>query len=112
MSGITAQDFSKPHNVNGVTATLGAGRDVYHLMPAYEDIPDEFRKNRENPFAKLQRQWFFKGINTRVFVAKPGIDKSLALTHLSAIQNSFEPRHEHKAAGVAYLMSLWFEEPK
>jgi hypothetical protein len=29
--------------------------------------------------------------------------------HLKAIMGSFQPKHEHKTAGVAYLMSLWFE---
>lgn len=29
--------------------------------------------------------------------------------HISACLGSYEPKHEHKIAGVAYLLSLWFE---
>ena len=41
---------------------------------------------------------------------KQGISLSLALRHLGACLSSWEPKHEHKTAGVAYLMSLWFED--
>jgi hypothetical protein len=41
---------------------------------------------------------------------KEGVDGNLAFRHLSAIQRSFTPKHEHKEAAVAYLASLWFED--
>jgi len=80
------------------------------LMPAYEDIPDEF-KRQDNPWVKLQQKWFFHGL-AEIPTAKPGIDLSVAMEHLSTIQRSWEPKHQHKEAAVAYLASLWFEEPK
>jgi hypothetical protein len=43
-------------------------------------------------------------------VTKEGIDRSVAMRHLKCIMSSWEPQHEHKTAGVAYLMSLWFEK--
>jgi len=74
-----------------------------------EDIPRDFPGKRH--WVDVQQRWFFAGLDARELRAKPGIDKRKALTHLSACQQSFEPRHEHKEAGVAYLMSLWFEAP-
>ena len=38
------------------------------------------------------------------------IDPEAVNRHTRACLRSFEPRHEHKIAGVAYLLSLWFRE--
>lgn len=106
----TALRFAKPEVVDPVTVAFGAAGELGKLLPPMDEIPAEF-KRRENCFVALQRQWFFKGLDTSVLRPKPGIDKTRALDHLAAIQGSFEPSHEHKSAGVAYLMSLWFEQP-
>ncbi len=81
---------------------------VKHLMPEHDSIPEEFKNSYGNKWVQLQRDWFYNGLNGK-FVPKEGIDLNLALRHLSCIQGSFEPKHEHKEAAVAYLMSLWFE---
>jgi hypothetical protein len=64
--------------------------------------------------AQLQKsfsRWFFSGLpKGTVFVPHEGIDPAKAMRHLRAILGSFEPKHEHKEAGVAYLMSQWFKE--
>lgn len=74
-------------------------------------IPEEFKdRNTNNKWLEFQRTWFFKGIKSSGLVPKPGIDMNEALRHLQAIQSSYEPKHEHKEACVAYLASLWFEE--
>jgi len=84
---------------------------VSHLMPKYEEIPEEFRnRNSQNKWLQFQRSWFFNGLNTTGLVSKKDIDLVTAIRHLSAIQRSYEPKHEHKEASVAYLASLWFEE--
>lgn len=103
-------DFSAPHEVSRAEGVFG-GRDVFSLMPAYKDIPPEF-KSTSNPFCRIQAAWFFLGFKKWPLEPKRGIDLGGAIAHLSAIQASFEPPHEHKAAGAAYLMSLWFEPPK
>lgn len=82
---------------------------VKELMPVYADIPDEF-KRMGNVWADWQSQWFFKGLK-EFPKPKPGIDLDKAKTHLATIQRSFEPKHEHKSAAVAYLASLWLEAP-
>jgi hypothetical protein len=103
--------FDKPIEIDDATYAFPA--DVKHLMPDREDVPREFEDfSSDNPFVKLQQKWFFGGLDTSILVAKKGIDKKTALRHLSAIQGSWEPKHEHKVAAVSYLMSLWFELPK
>lgn len=83
---------------------------VRRLMPDYAAIPVVFKK-WDNPYCKLVSKWFFEGLTGNEFQAKPGIDKQKAIRHLQCILGSFEPKHEHKEAAVAYLMSLWFDLP-
>ena len=104
-------DFSRPRAVSQADAVVGIGRGVYALMPAYADIPIEFR-DQDTVWNDIQAKWFFGGYDFKTLMTQPGIDRGRALSHLAAIQRSFEPKHEHKAAGVAYLMSLWFVAPK
>lgn len=104
-------DFSEPTEVSDIDLAFPAS--VEHLMPVYETIPAEFNLyNGTSPFCKIQSKWFYEGLKDETMPpAKPGIDTTKAIRHLACIQRSFEPKHEHKAAAVAYLMSLWFEEP-
>src|SRR2546425_1095965 len=83
---------------------------VKHLMPPYDEIPEEFRRGRtvQNAFFN---KWFFSGADATGFTAKTGINATLAWRHLTAIASSYEPKHEHKEAAVAYLLSQWFEGP-
>jgi len=85
---------------------------VSHLLPAYSEIPKEFKGYGGNQWVELAENWFFKGIDPDIFIAKPGIDRNTALGHLLAVMESFELKHQHKIAGTAYLMSQWFEPIK
>jgi len=80
-------------------------------MPPMEEIPDEFKGFGRNEWCEIARTWFFSGLNkdTKVY-AKDGVDADKAFRVLQAIQGSFQPKHEHKEAAVAYLMSEWFEK--
>lgn len=81
------------------------------FMPAMKDIPEEFKYNSKNKWSKITSRWFFRGLpKTTKFICKPGIDKNMALQHISGILQSFEPDHEHKESAVSYLLSLWFED--
>lgn len=82
---------------------------VKHLMPPYEEIPEQFRGG-QSPWTRVVQTWFYKGLSAAKLHTKPGVDGAKALRHLSCIINSFEPKHEHKMAAVAFLMSQWFEE--
>ena len=103
-------DFSKPQKViSGLEAITGV--DVYQLMPAYADIPGEFKKH-SGKWVDFQQRWFFRGLEDATIIPKDGIDLKAALKHMSAIQRSWEPAHEHKQAGVAYLASRWLKDVK
>jgi hypothetical protein len=105
-------DFSQPQEVDDVLLAFPA--DVMHLMPDpddCEDALDALPREEEEKWRSFQRKWFFNGLpeNTKVDL-KDGIDGDTAFRHLGAIQGSFQPKHEHKEAAVAYLASLWFED--
>lgn len=98
--------FAKPHPIDDVTLVFPAG--VGSLMPLYSEVPDEFTSQR-NPWVKWQRQWFYSGLKSMP-TPKDGINVRAAMRHLSAIQGSYEPKHEHKEAAVAYLAAQWFKD--
>lgn len=102
-------DFSKPQPVTD--AKLAFPASVSHLMPAMEDIPIEFKRfDPRHKWLRFQGDWFFSGIQDLKITPKDGIDELAAMRHLTCIQGSFEPKHEHKTAAVAYLASLWFKD--
>lgn len=41
-----------------------------------------------------------------------GVDRYKALRHIHYILGSWEPKHEHKEAGAAFLFNEWFEDAK
>ena len=101
--------FEKPTLVTKLDMAFGG--IALDLMPKMKDIPKEF-KQHDNPFVEWQQKWFFEGLKKNdILKIKPkaGINVGEALAHLRVIQGSFEPQHEHKEAGAAYLASLWFE---
>jgi hypothetical protein len=101
--------FEQPSEVSDVLLAFPAS--VRHLMPAYASIPAEF-KRQGNPYVEFQSKWFFSGLKKEEFpTAKQGIDYDAAMRHLKAIQGSFEPKHEHKSAAVAFLASKWLDLP-
>ena len=101
--------WSHPLTLDNLSVAFGA--NVERLMPKWEDIPPEFQRFQGTYWNRWQAEWFYKGLKS-IPIAKPGIDRDTAIHHLRAIQGSWEPKHEHKEAAVAYLASLWFEEPK
>jgi len=100
----------EPQEVTDVELAFG-GR-IKELLPPYEDLPEEFQRFKTD-WNRIISKWFFDGLpkNTN-FIAKDGINAEKALRHIAAVLRSFEPKHEHKEAGCAYLLSLWFKEVK
>lgn len=90
---------------------IAFGGGCKHL-PKMEDIPHEFKEHGDNKWLKAQRDWFYNGVKKSQFVPKDGVDSGKAFRLLASIQGSFEPSHEHKEAGVAYLMSQFFDDYK
>lgn len=84
---------------------------VMNLMPDYKDIPEEFRRFRPNDkWQKIFSDFFYYGAENINWKAKDGIDRDKAIRHVRTIMGSYEPKHEHKTAACAYLMSLWFDD--
>lgn len=82
-------------------------RDINSYLPKYETIPPEALRTKWN---RVFNVWFFNGLPKGSGIAvKEGIDGNLAMRHLRACMGSFEPKHEHKEAGCAYLMHEWFD---
>lgn len=85
-------------------------------MPPFNSIPKEFNV-RGNKYAAAISTWFFSGaknpgnglvIGDAHFVAKSGVPAIDAVRAIRAILVSYEPKHEHKIAACAYLLSEWF----
>lgn len=101
---LNEDDWAEPQEVSDVLMAFPG--DVMHLMPAYEDVPTVDAK-----WSIFQSHWFLHGLSGDTAINyKDGIDPNKAMRHLACIQGSFEPKHEHKAAAVAYLASRWFND--
>ena len=95
----------QPQDVSALDLAFGANLD--RLLPQFQDIPDEFKWGL-NPWNRITSEWFFNGLDTDLIESKEGIDQCKALLHLKVIMGSYSPKHEHRIAGCAYLMSHWF----
>jgi hypothetical protein len=103
-----------PENLTRVDMAFG---NIAH-MPKYETIPAEFKRHRGNAYCDAVSDWFFRGakfapngieIGGTVFEAKQGVNANKALAAIRAVLGSFEPKHEHKEAACAYMLSEWFD---
>lgn len=96
----------KPPVIRDVDVAFGS---INH-MPRYETIPSDF-KQRGNPYCEFISDWFFGGRNADDMARlkeREGTDRAMALRAIRAIMKSWAPRHEHKVAACAYLLSEWF----
>ncbi len=62
---------------------------------------------------RVMRDELLKTYNDQVekrLIAVEGVNFKDAHAHIKVIPGSFEPKHEHKIAGCAYLASMWFVE--
>lgn len=106
MSGGNA--FAKPAAVSDLDMAFG-GR-MQDLLPPWASIPADFKQHDGTQFNRVVSEWFFRGLPQETeFHPRDGIDLRAALRHVGAVLRSWEPKHEHKEAGAAYLLSLWFE---
>lgn len=103
----------KPVKVSEVDLVFGW--NVSKLIPPMEQIPVEFvsvSDHNRNEWVKMVNDWFFKGLKNVEWKPKEGVETTEAIRHVTAIMRSFEPTHEHKVAGCAYLLSEFFEDVK
>ncbi len=103
--------YDQPHEVTDAQVVFPA--DLGDLLPPWESIPENFRKHygddESRPWREFQSKWFFSGFDRSAITPRSDVDMDKALRHLKVIQGSFEPKHEHKEAAVAWLASRWFE---
>lgn len=107
MTTETTNRFANPHPVTGLEIVFSGDTDK--LLPRMDEIPEEF-KRRSNKWVEVVSTWFFAGLKNDKWTPKPGIDQQAALAHIKACIGSLKPDHEHKRAGCAYLLSLWFDD--
>lgn len=93
------------HKFNNADMAFGAS-NYRQYMPAMSEIPAYENKKK---YEDLASNIFFNGFDASSLVPKPNVNKSDALRHIRAILASFEPKHEHKIAAVAFFFYEWFE---
>jgi hypothetical protein len=108
---VEAVTLSAPYLPVKVSAVeLAFPAHALDLMPAWEDIPDEFTCGDINVWSTIASSWFVHGLpDTVEFHLIDGIDGETMVRHLRCILGSYAPKHKHKMAAVAYLLSLWCE---
>lgn len=109
---MSAEQWSVPSPVSDIDIAFAARGP--ELTPDYEDVPDEFKRSG-SVWVRFIDHWFFRGNPTEAFeVGRPrdGVDAELAFRHLKVVLGTFGTKHEHKTAGAAWLLSLWFEDVK
>lgn len=78
------------------------------FIPPMSELPDTTRGEYAT-WNKLFNQMFFSGVSGLQLIPRPGVDAERAWRHIQYVMRSWEPRHEHKEAGCAWLMHQWFE---
>ena len=95
--------------VIGIVTTPGT-QPVDDLLPAWSEIPEEFKRPDGTKWNRVVSDWFFYGLRNVVWTPRPGVDASEALARVETCVRSWQPRHEHKEAGCAYLLSECFAD--
>lgn len=73
------------------------------FLPPADEIPEEFW--RGNDYTKLAEAIFFgRPLPDFEVLMKEGVEPSLLNKVVRSHLQSFEPKHEHKIAGVGYLI--------
>jgi len=78
-------------------------------MPSKEEIPKEFWRG-DTKWNKIFSQMFFSGGKFTKMTPKEGVDSTKAMRAIKSIMGSWSPKHEHKDAAVAFMLSEWFDE--
>ena len=105
--------WSTPKAVTALDLSFGQSK-MKEFLPEMSEIPEDFKAyygmGEARKWITIVDDWFFNGIEKLVLKPKAGINEKEAFRHLKSIMSSWEPAHEHKIAGVAWLMSLWFDD--
>lgn len=97
--------YALPQRVDDVMLAFPAGLGA--LLPPLEVIPAEYPHRQE--WLEFQNKWFAGALPPdSEMEPSDGVDAQIAGRHLTVLQRSYEPKHEHKMAAVAWLASRWF----
>ncbi len=97
--------YAHPQKIDDVTRTF-PGR-LGTLLPPRGLIPDDYPNRKA--WRAFQSTWTAGKLPPDPLLEPTeGVDPAAAWRHLTAIQSSFEPKHEHKMDAVAWLASRWF----
>jgi len=108
-TGDPSIDWTKVKPVSDAELAFPA-KVIDKFLPPYDTIPDE-HKHRGHPMGKVVSKWFFGGLPQGTqFHPREGIDAEAAFRQVRACLGSYEPAHEHKEAGVSWLLDLFFEK--
>lgn len=106
MTDMTTDLYRRPQVIDDVLLAFPAV--LGDLLPPMEIIPTQYPHRQE--WLEFQHKWFAGTLPTDAEVEPAdGVDAEAAGRHLTAIQRSFQPPHEHKIAAVAWLASRWFK---
>lgn len=101
--------WSIPKKTTMLDISFGTN-NIGNFLPNWNEIPEEY-KCRSHAMAILVRRWFFNGLpKSSIFTPRKGVDKLKALAHIKVCMLSWDPSHEHKEAGCAYLLDLFFKQ--
>ena len=103
-----SDDWSQPKSASDLDYAFPAVV-IGRFIPCWDDLPAPFR-NRSSGFEELATHVAFNAVSFRDGVLRDGIDAHMANRQISIVARSFEPKHEHKEAGLAYLLSLWLRQ--
>lgn len=90
-------------------AEMSFGVSSLSNFPAYDEIPKDFHHGHTK-WNRLFNEWFFLGLESMEVTPKNAVDKEKALRYIKAHMKTWNSKHEHKEDGIAYVMSLWFED--
>lgn len=108
------KSWKEPREVDAVTAVFPASV-IGNLLPEVGELGDFRDKWNTDPWCRQASIWFMFGIDPEKSIIEYAdhIDTELKQRNvwlqLEACLHSYEPSHEHKMAGVGYLMSLFFK---
>lgn len=107
----------EPKEVSDAMATFPAGVVREGFLPDWEECKSYYKSGSPNKWKDLFNQLFYKGLKGKeghnlILDYRKGVNPDKAWRHIKTCMGSFEPSHEHKVAGVAYLMDHWFNDYK
>lgn len=89
---------------------LMSGQDLMKtFLPTMDEIPSEFKGEYGDAvkWCDAVNDFFFCGAKEITMTCRNGIKQEDVIRHIRLVISSWEPPHEQKIAGCAWLLSLW-----